>query len=114
ALTRTPDLIVLTKVDLISPSPGTPEEGRGGRGEGDFGLSKNADLRFRNHPSPLFEHRQSGLAISATTGQNIDQLTKMLDDLAFGQQSRGSALALNARHLQAIADCRAALLRAVS
>jgi tRNA modification GTPase len=77
-LPRKPDLIVLTKIDLLSAPPG-------------------ADL---------------GLAISAAAGLNIDRLRESLDMLAFGSESTGSSLALNARHLQAIHEARGAIARA--
>lgn len=54
------------------------------------------------------------LAVSAHTGANLDVLLARLDGLAFGDAARRSSLALNARHLAAIADGRAALDRARS
>src|SRR5206468_11288351 len=48
------------------------------------------------------------LAVSALTGTGIDEMRRQLDDLAFGASSGIQALALNARHLAAIAECRAA------
>jgi tRNA modification GTPase len=51
-------------------------------------------------------------AVSAHTGQGMDLLRDQLDQLAFGRSAPSSTLALNARHLAAIADARAALSRA--
>jgi tRNA modification GTPase len=42
----------------------------------------------------------------------MDALRADLDALAFGRAAGGQSLALNARHLAAIADARAALARA--
>jgi tRNA modification GTPase len=52
-----------------------------------------------------------GADVSAVTGQGMDQLKESLDALAFGRPS-GSSLALNARHLAAIAEARRLLTRA--
>ncbi|MEA2711205.1 MAG: tRNA modification GTPase [Phycisphaerales bacterium] len=51
-------------------------------------------------------------AISAVTGQGLDAFRDALDVLAFGQVAAAPTLALNARHLAAIADARSALARA--
>jgi tRNA modification GTPase len=51
-------------------------------------------------------------AVSAKTGEGIERLREELDALAFGRSGPGSTLALNARHLAAIADARASLSRA--
>jgi tRNA modification GTPase len=89
---RPPNLIVLTKQDLVGcdlpPSPGTPGEGRGGG-------------------SP------QAIAVSALTGAGLPDLRARLDRLAFGEPaSAGATLALNARHIDAVRDSRAALDRA--
>jgi tRNA modification GTPase len=52
------------------------------------------------------------LAVSAATGANLDVLRDRLDALVFGDDSARPALALNARHVAAIGDARAALARA--
>jgi tRNA modification GTPase len=78
-LPRLPDLVVLSKADLLPPG------GSGLRG---------------------------GLAVSARDGTNLDRLRLQLDRLAFGDDVPGGAsLTLNARHVQAVADARAALAR---
>ena len=51
-------------------------------------------------------------AVSALTGDGLDAMRERLDALAFGAAAGSSTLALNARHLQAIDDARAALGRA--
>ena len=51
-------------------------------------------------------------AVSAKTGQGLDILREKLDTLAFGRPASSATLALNARHLAALADARAALSRA--
>ena len=50
--------------------------------------------------------------VSAMTGQGLDELRAELDVLAFGRAASGQSLALNARHLVAIAEARASLARA--
>jgi tRNA modification GTPase len=48
--------------------------------------------------------------VSALTGHGLDELRNALDRLAFGgSQVAGSALALNARHVEAVQDARRAL-----
>jgi tRNA modification GTPase len=49
--------------------------------------------------------------ISAVTGAGMDHLKQQLDAICFGESSSGATLALNVRHVQAIADARAALQR---
>ena len=51
-------------------------------------------------------------AVSARSGHRLDALREELDALAFGRSAGSSTLALNARHVAAIADARAALARA--
>jgi tRNA modification GTPase len=54
------------------------------------------------------------LCISAHTGTNMPELRDKLDRLAFGHDTGGAALALAARHLNAIEQARAALNRAAA
>jgi tRNA modification GTPase len=68
----------------------------------DLVVQTKADLTGRATPH----------AISARTGHRLDELREELDALAFGRSAGSSTLALNARHLAAIADARAALVRA--
>ncbi|HEX2971385.1 MAG TPA: GTPase, partial [Tepidisphaeraceae bacterium] len=82
-LPREPDVIVLTKSDLVVEESGAPLGSRPGV-----------------------------IAVSAKSGRNVAELCRRLDELAFGRISEGSALALNSRHLQAIEEARAALARA--
>jgi tRNA modification GTPase len=51
-------------------------------------------------------------AVSARTGHRLDALRDELDAMAFGRGAGAPTLALNARHLAAIADARASLSRA--
>ncbi len=53
-----------------------------------------------------------GLAVSAVTGEGLDELRERLDQLAFGMQTPGATLALTARHLAAIGDARDAIANA--
>ncbi|HZK79495.1 MAG TPA: GTPase [Humisphaera sp.] len=64
-----------------------------------------------------FEHARHGpnrIGVSAMNGSGLDALRMALDRLCFGESPSASALALNARHAQAIADGRAALGRAAT
>lgn len=95
ALSRVPDMIVRTKADLnlgcdsLPPSRGTPGEG-GSPGVPNLSCT------------PI-------VSLSAHTGEGIEQFKRTLDLLCFGESAAGAALTLNSRHLQAIAEARAAL-----
>jgi len=52
------------------------------------------------------------IAVSAHTGAKLDELRARLDALAFGDAAHRPSLALNARHVAAITEARAALDRA--
>jgi tRNA modification GTPase len=54
-----------------------------------------------------------GLPISAWSGAGMDVLRDRLDELAFGECLGGGGLALNARHVAALNEARAALGRAM-
>jgi tRNA modification GTPase len=76
-------------------------------------LPRNPDLIIRS------KQDLSGLApapdelpVSAKTGFGLHSLRSRLDTLCFGESSTGASLALNLRHLHAIAEARAALTRA--
>ncbi len=56
--------------------------------------------------------KEGGIAVSARTGAGLDELRERLDALAFGSERSSAALALNARHLEAIAEAQEALARA--
>lgn len=55
---------------------------------------------------------EDGLTVSAKTGAGLDALRVTLDRLAFGTEAATSGLALNARHVRALAEARDALGRA--
>ncbi len=113
-ISRAADLVIHTKADLLpTPSPGTPGEGRG-EGSPSRRASTNDMASANPHPNPLPEYRErgpEGILVSAHTGENIPALLQHLDQLAFGEMN-ASTLAINARHIQAIHDARAALARA--
>jgi tRNA modification GTPase len=72
----------------------------------DFLIETKADLR-----PPV----TGKFAVSAKTGANLDAFRRELDRLAFGTPAGGAggtALALNARHVQAVSEAREALARA--
>jgi tRNA modification GTPase len=81
----------------------------------DLSLPRPADLVVRTK-ADLASVAPEGLVVSAHAGTRLPDLRDALDRLAFGDQaaaaSGGASLALNARHLQAVADARAALARA--
>lgn len=54
-----------------------------------------------------------GLGVSALTGAGMEQLRGALDAVCFGDAGTGSSLAVNLRHVRAIAEARAALGRAI-
>jgi tRNA modification GTPase len=58
----------------------------------------------------------AGLVVSAMTGENLELLRGSLDQLAFGDVTAGptASLALNARHIRAVSEARAALARAAA
>ena len=82
-LDREPDLTVLSKIDLLS-SKAVPDA------------------------------TDTLVSVSAVTGANLDRLRDRLDRLAFGNQAAagGAALALNARHVDAVTEARGSLARA--
>jgi tRNA modification GTPase len=93
ALGRAPDVVVRTKADLLGDSEVTRAAGPCGAG-------------WRSVP------QNAELTVSAVTGAGMEALRGRLDELAFGMGGGGSALALNARHLQAIGEGLGALARA--
>jgi tRNA modification GTPase len=54
------------------------------------------------------------IAVSARSGAGMKELAELIDRLAFGGDSKGSSLALNARHVSALEAARAALARAAA
>ena len=74
-------------------------------------MSRAADLIVETK-ADLANVATTPQSVSARTGQGMDQLRDRLDQLAFGRPASGGTLALNARHLAAIADARQSLARA--
>ena len=72
----------------------------------DVPLPRPPDLRVTNKADLT-----GGPGVSATAGTGLDDLRRALDAAAFGT-AIGGRLALNRRHLAAVADARAALSRA--
>ena len=94
------DLLVLVR-DATDPRPA-------------LALPREPDLMVLSKldlagPAPM---PPRALCVSAATGQNINLLRDRLDRLAFGETASNSTLALNARHVGAIAAARDALRRA--
>ncbi len=73
----------------------------------DVPLSRPPDVRVVNKVD-----LRPGPGVSAVTGAGLDGLRAALDAAAFGRPTEGGRLALNRRHLSAVADARAALARA--
>jgi len=97
-LPRAADLVVYTKLDLL------PRAG----GASDGASDRKAQRSLATAPGRI----ASAVAVSAVTGDNLEALRSRLDELAFGADSPGAMLSLNARHLTAIAEARAAMRRA--
>jgi tRNA modification GTPase len=88
------DVLVLVR-DATDPRPDVP-------------LPRPPDLRVTNKVD------LTGTAgVSAVTGVGLDDLRRALDAAAFGRGGTGGRLALNRRHLSAIAEARSALSRAI-
>jgi tRNA modification GTPase len=101
------DLVVRTKGDL-----GRAEAG--GCSEGSSRADKNVcptDLGSEGS-APADRNGCPTVVVSAMTGEGMDDLRRALDGLAFGTETGGGGLALNARHVRAIAEAREALGRA--
>jgi tRNA modification GTPase len=75
-------------------------------------LPRPADLVILSKSDLGVNSAAEGFLVSARTGHNLDALRDRLDGLAFARSSAGASLALNARHLQAIAGARMALAHA--
>jgi tRNA modification GTPase len=74
-------------------------------------LPRRPDLVVRSK-GDVMENGGEGLIVSAARGEGMEMLRRRLDELAFGGQRGGDAVALNDRHLAGIAQARAALGRA--
>jgi tRNA modification GTPase len=100
-LPRAPDLVVQTKMDVRADRNVCPTH----RGEGPEGVSGQTGV------SAPAGNDSAAVWVSARTGEGMEALRARLDALAFGEE-RGESLALNARHVRAIDEARAALQRA--
>jgi tRNA modification GTPase len=74
----------------------------------DWIVRSKTDIRAA---SPATGERETWVSAVDSTG--LDELRDVIDRLAFGETSAGTALAVNARHVRAIEDARAALCRAL-
>jgi tRNA modification GTPase len=75
-------------------------------------LPRPADLRIATKRDLGPAQVPADVQISAKTGENMDHLIAQLDRIAFGPTvATGAALALNARHVQAVNEARDALAR---
>ena len=100
AAVESADFVVLVK-DITDPAAG-PELPR----EPALIIHTKADL-----PHVADGNTRLEITVSAATGLHLDRLRRAMGDLAFASDTSAS-LALNARHLAALADARAALDRA--
>jgi tRNA modification GTPase len=126
------DLVVLTKFDLLDEQEGKDQKLKMGKsagigqedGAGDW---KGVEGQTRMSAPPVgcsfpagtdanvgsvAETYSSAIWISAKSGAGIETLRASLDRLAFGAEA-GVGLALNARHVTAIAEAQEALSRAM-
>lgn len=74
-------------------------------------LPRRADLRVASKSDLSTAHEPDEIPVSAKTGGNLDLLRDRLDKLVSGQGGGSAKLAINARHVQAIEQCRATLSR---
>jgi tRNA modification GTPase len=111
ALARAPDITVRSKVDLSTPSPWYCGERAGERGR-DSKSQECCTFVEGKQQTNLPEYGERELVVSALNGTGMSELFHRLDVLAFGAVGAHQSLALNARHLQLIADARASLDRA--
>ena len=109
-LSREPDLMVFSKIDL-SLDGRFPREG-----EAPVRLSspKSAEPKLTRETRLGGSLARPGahVCLSAVTGAGMPELLAHLDRLAFGNASGTAALALNLRHVRAITEARDALARA--
>jgi tRNA modification GTPase len=91
------DFVVLVQ-DATDPAP-PPDAGR------------TPDLVVRTKSDLAPPAARADLSVSAHTGDGLPVLRERLDRLAFGQRSARPSLALNARHVAAVQEARAALGR---
>jgi tRNA modification GTPase len=106
AAAESADFVVLVQ-DVADTRP-PPEFRR----EPDVRVFTKADLAPAATVAPASVPR--AVLVSATSGENLDRLRRMMNDLAFAAPcaALASGLALTARHLAAIDEARAALTRA--
>ncbi len=74
-------------------------------------LSRAPDLTVYAK-ADLYPAMAQATAVSALTGEGLDNLRDQLDRIAFGSQTIGASLALTSRHLLAIDAARSAIARA--
>lgn len=76
-------------------------------------LPRTPDLRVytKRDLNPDVPPPCDGITVSAASKSGLDELRRVMDDLAFGHES-GGKLALNARHLECIASAKSSLHRA--
>ncbi|HTW95960.1 MAG TPA: hypothetical protein VMD30_14250, partial [Tepidisphaeraceae bacterium] len=77
-------------------------------------LSRPADLTVFTKSDLLSNPPAHPPHVSAQTGENLDRLRQLLDSAAFGADSAGSSLTLNARHHAAIEETTATLHRCIA
>jgi tRNA modification GTPase len=94
-LPRTPDLTVLTKIELI-----------------DVGWASPAISAEGGQCPPYPGTKSSALSVSAVTGEGVEHLRTALDTLAFGRSGSAAELALTSRHARAIESARDSLCQA--
>jgi len=77
-------------------------------------VGRPADVVVRTKSDLLPPGTRDDLAVSARTGDGLPALRERLDRVAFGDRSTRPSLALNARHVAAVEEARAALARVSS
>lgn len=103
-LPRPPQLVVSTKIDLISVA-WAPRPWHSSKAMGEAAMPCEEQLPAGDGPIA------GEIFVSAWTGEGMRALRQRLDAICFGEAFSGASLALNLRHVRGIEDARLALGR---
>ena len=92
---------VIHVIDATDPTPPLP-------------LPRDADLVVMNKIDLAERTPSPELWVSAKTGDNVQALRQRMNQLAFGRSTASSALALNARHVDAIENAERSIASAMA
>jgi tRNA U34 5-carboxymethylaminomethyl modifying GTPase MnmE/TrmE len=114
-ISREPDFTVISKCELIHDSVllvGSALADADKARNSQVASSRDSVATASAEADPTNTEREIG--VSALTGYGLDALRSRLDRLCFGETANASMLALNARHVHAIEEARAALSAALA